>query len=164
MWPRKKYGCVFGFVVHGWFPYDSDTMSILETVKTAADLAVKVHDDQLKAALLKSLFDAQGEALALQQQVFQMQVENRRLSDEVRKRDEQSKLAENVFYARNSYWRKGETIMSAFCPNCWDAKRLLMRLDDYGHGRGYCHQCKEIYEGVYNGGRPNEGDPKRPPE
>lgn len=124
-------------------------MSIIETVKTAADLAVKLHDGDLKAALQQSLLDAQGEALALQQQLFDMQVENRRLTDEIRKRDDTSELADKIFYAREAYWRKDEAILSAYCSLCWDTRNQLVRVTRGVRNSGVCQKCKARFDGVF---------------
>ena len=44
-----------------------------------------------------------------------------RLSDELRKRDE-------VFFARNAYWKKDETALLAYCPPCFGSKHQLIPL------------------------------------
>ena len=103
-------------------------MSIRESIGTAVNLLVKVHDANLKAQLQEALLSAQGEALDLQERMARLQDDNVRLSDELRKRDELSGVADQLFYARHAYWRKDETIDSAYCPTCWDTKRFLVRL------------------------------------
>lgn len=137
-------------------------MSMRESISNVANLLVKVHDADLKAQLQEALLNAQGEALDLQVQVAQLQEEKAKLAEQLREKSRTTDLGEKLYYARNGYWRRDETIVSAFCPTCWDAKGLLMRLDDFGEGRGVCHHCQECYESVYNGGRPAEGEPKRP--
>lgn len=133
-----------------------------ESISGVVKLLVDVHDADLKAKLQAALLDAQGEALNLQEKVARLQEGNAEFAEQLREKSRTTDLGEKLYYARNGYWRRDETIVSAFCPTCWDAKGLLMRLDDFGEGRGVCHHCQECYESVYKGGRPAEGEPKRP--
>lgn len=132
-------------------------MSIKDYLGNIKTLLVDIPNADLKAEIQSALIDAQGEALDLQERVALLQEENSKLADQLREKSRTTDLDEKLYYARNAYWRRDEEIVSAYCPTCWDANRLLMRLDDYGRNLGYCHHCKNTFEGVYNVGRPAEG-------
>lgn len=133
-------------------------MSIKDSIGSVIKLLVNVHDAELKAQLTEALIDAQGDALALQERVAHLQEENAQLRQQLQAHDEASKLADQLYYAMNVYWRKGEDILSAYCPACWDSKRLLARLSRDIRNSGRCGVCKNYYPYVYQSGRPNEGD------
>ena len=137
-------------------------MSIKDSIGNVAKLLVKVHDADLKAQLQEALLSAQGEGLDLQERVAELQEENARLRGERDARDEVAKVSEQLFYARNAYWRKDETIDSAYCPTCWDTKRFLVHLTRERTTAGLCYSCKSRHHFVYNGPRPNEGDVATP--
>ncbi len=137
-------------------------MSIKDSIGNVAKLLVKVHDADLKAQLQVALLSAQGEALDLQERVARLQEENAQLSDQLRKRDELSDIAEQLFYARHAYWRKDEKTCSAYCPTCWGSSHKLIPLMHVADDAGYCTACDKAYHYVYDGPRPEEGDTAAP--
>lgn len=119
-------------------------MSIRESIGNVTKLLVKVHDAELKAELQEALLNAQGEALDLQERLARFQEENAELREQLRSKSQADKLAEQLFYARDVYWRKDESIFSAYCPTCWDTKRLLVRLE-ISDESSWCEPCKQNF-------------------
>jgi len=127
-------------------------MSLRDSIGGIAKLVVNVHDSKLQAELLTALLTAQNEALALQERVAKLQEENADLREQVRSNKQTSELAEQLFYARNAYWRKDESILSAYCTICWDTKSLLVRMQ-MGQDDAYCNACKTRHWGANPDGR-----------
>ena len=118
-----------------------------------------MRDAKLQAEFQQALLGAQGAALALQERVAALQEENTRLREELRGASRKADLEASLFFARGVYWRRGEKITVAYCQTCWDAKRLLIRLQHHkDYTEGWCTNCVHGFDDVYTGGRPNESD------
>lgn len=135
-------------------------MSIRESIGTAVNLLVKVHDADLKAQLQAALLDAQGEALDLQERVALLQEENAELRRRAEARDEAKHLEREVLYlSKGVWWRKDEGACQAYCPSCWAKSKTLVPVSQqflsalrYG---GVCPTCKARFENIYAGAKPN---------
>ena len=135
-------------------------MSILDSFKTAVGLAVKVRDAELKAALQDALLQAQGDALALQEQVANLRDETVELRASLDDKEESRRLEREVLYlARGVWWRRDEDSFQCYCPSCWVKSRTLIPLS-----RGYrvplrlggrCPTCNAKFEIVYGDGKPD---------
>ena len=137
-------------------------MSIKDYFGNIKTLLVEVPNAELKAQILAALVDAQSEALDLQDRIGRLQEEIARLKAERDARNEVDEVRDQLFYARHAYWRKDETIDSAYCPTCWDTKRFVVHLMRESGTAGFCNSCKSRHYSVYDGPRPNEGDTATP--
>ncbi len=128
------------------------TMSISEKIGGAAKLLVEVRDAELRVELVAALLDARSDALDLQE-------ENAKLRKQIEAHDKTDAIDKQLYYARHAYWRKDESIDSAYCQACWDSKRMLIRLARIAKSHAArCKACNSAYDFVYSSARPNEGD------
>ena len=114
-------------------------MGIKDYFGNIKTLLVDIPNAELKAEIRGAVLNAQSEALDLQEKVGQLQEENAKLRAEHDARDEIAKIADQLFFARHAYWRKDETIDSAYCQTCWDTKHTLVRLLRAANGTGICN-------------------------
>lgn len=129
-------------------------MGIIDTVKTAAELAAQIANAELKSALLKSLIDTQNDALALQEQVSTLQKENDNLRASLDDKEESQRFErEELVLARGVWWRRGAKEAQAYCPSCWAKDRLFIpisQLRDTPHlWGGRCPTCNAIFDTIY---------------
>ena len=132
-------------------------MNIIDYLGNMKALVVKVHNAELKHELLTALIEAQS-------QVSDLLKENMKLRAERDAREEVAEIRKNIFFVRNAYWDKRETIVSCYCQPCWDTKKTLVRLMRCGDHGGICNSCKTYHPCTFDGPRPNEGDEATPPE
>jgi hypothetical protein len=132
--------------------------SLLESIGGLGEVVKTLTNGQERVKALEAVINAKSQAFDLLTKLTELQQENSDLRNELRKHKEQAELAAKVFFARNAYWRKDEVITSAYCPTCFETKGQLVRLSQTQEN-GWCHPCKHEIDWVYDGERPQPGDP-----
>jgi hypothetical protein len=89
-------------------------MGVIDTVKDVVLMVQKVDNIDLVKRILE-----------MQQQVFTLVEENRDLKDKNRALQETLTTREQMVFRKNAYW-KGDD--GPFCPQCFDAGGLAMRM------------------------------------
>jgi hypothetical protein len=89
-------------------------MGVIDTVKDVAFLVQKVDNIEIVKRVLE-----------LQDQVFELVEENRDLKEQTRLLKERLATREQMTFRKNAYW-KGDD--GPFCPQCFDAAGLSMRM------------------------------------
>ena len=103
-------------------------MSIIDNVKDVARLAQEVG----KIELYQKAVDLMAQVVALSQENFQ-------LTQEVAELKAQLKLKNEMSYHDNVYWKDKE----AFCPRCFDTKKLAVHVHEGYIGDTTYWRCPE---------------------
>lgn len=93
-------------------------MSVVDTAKTAYDLAMRGMTIEL-----------QGKIMQLKEEALGLQEENLRLKKENRELKERIELQETVKFYRRVYWRAGDP--TPYCPLCHEKSHALMHLTEF---------------------------------
>jgi hypothetical protein len=100
-----------------------------KVIGTAKELALMIQKlDNLD--LLKRMVE-------LQEQVYELVLQNRDVKDENRLLSEKLATREQMEFRKNAYWRSDE---GPFCPRCFDTQTLVVRMLS---SKGFAPQCPE---------------------
>ena len=112
-------------------------MGLLDTVKSAFNLAKKINNIELQTQLI----DVQAKILELQQ-------ENADLNEKVKRLEDKSVFEASRIFERNCYWTpSGDKREGPFCSPCWDGGKGPIRLHiDEGGGSARCQICGTYVE------------------
>lgn len=107
-------------------------MSIIENAKEAVKLVQQIDNIELYRTILN-----------LQAEIMEVVDQNRTLKSENEELKEQLKFKEGLIFEGKAYWFKNsEGIKEGpFCSNCWDVKKLSVRLHVDGTYH-FCPNCK----------------------
>jgi len=95
---------------------------------------------------MAALFQEAGK-MELYEKIAKLFEENRALKEKVSELEKKLKLKESMVFEDRAYWIKdGEKKDGPFCPHCWDADGLTIRLIDspVTPGRKNCSKCKHF--------------------
>jgi hypothetical protein len=113
-------------------------MGVIETVKDIGVLIQKLDNMDLVKRLVE-----------LQEEVYEVVVENRDLKEQNRTLQEKLTTREQLAFRNNAYWKRED---GPFCSRCWDGESQLVRLHTRHCWDPRCPKCDGIAV-----------DPDRPP-
>ncbi len=107
-------------------------MSLIDTLKTAYDIAQKLQSVELQQMLTdmrKEALDREEEVLVFRKRIQQL--------------EEAADIRANLSYDRGAYWLNKE---GPYCQRCWDVDNKLVRLQDHSSTDAgpywVCFQCE----------------------
>lgn len=103
-------------------------MSIMDNMKDVVSLVQKIDNMELYKELI-----------TLQQEIYNLFIENQDLKEKIKDLEDKQKIQDELTYKENAYWRNTD---GPFCTNCWDTKKLLVRLNSVDNIKGQCPNCK----------------------
>ena len=111
-------------------------MDAVQGIKEVANLVKKFNDIELNRRILE-----------LENEVLDLSREKRRSEERVEELERALRFNKELVFRGGFYWLEGDGV--PFCPACWDAKRLAIRIKrlpfpDRGH-RCECPSCKTLF-------------------
>jgi hypothetical protein len=126
-------------------------VSLYDAIKDAANMARKADNIDLYQKVL----DLQAQALDEQEETARLRTRVRELEADVDRLRGELVFAGSLNYdlGIQAYVQRDERggENALFCSRCWDARRLAMRLRDYGNGFWGCPECQSSIK--YSGSR-----------
>ncbi len=108
-------------------------MSLIDTLKTAYEIAKKLQSVELQEMLM----DMRKEALDREEEILT-------LRKDIQELEETADTRANLRYDRGAYWLSKE---GPYCQRCWDADNKLVRLQDHSSTDAgpywVCLQCEK---------------------
>ncbi len=105
-------------------------MSIIENVKEIANLARKLDDVDLYRRIL-----------ALEQEVFELNEENRSLKERISNLENIEDITSKMIFKSPFWYMEGDKV--PYCPRCWENdKRTIHLVEIPAHGYE-CPQCNQ---------------------
>lgn len=118
-------------------------MGMVDYFKSLGDIAIRVHDDKIRTELQEMILNAQADALALQQQNYELLSENTKLKDQINELQHTDEIEKELLPTTEGalFYRKDKKL---YCSTCWGAQRKLILLVHRSAGtrHGYCNNCK----------------------
>lgn len=100
----------------------------LTSIKTILDISKTLQDQKTISAINSAVADVQVKLINAQQQVLEIQEENRTLKQRLQESETAKVLETQVAFHDGAYWKKKEDGKEEgpFCPSCWDLNRKLV--------------------------------------
>jgi hypothetical protein len=127
-------------------------------LKEIVSLAEKAGNKEINQRVM----GLQQVLLTINAQLTELAVENQTLRHSAGELARLSEIEKEIVYEESVYWRTrdGKRIDGPLCPNCWDAKRMLIHLTP-GSTKG-TYSCGVCGNGFYTSDyRPVTPTPKR---
>lgn len=120
----------------------------LESLKSAADIASFIRKSDLnfeKAEAKLKLADLISALAEARIQVADIQTLLLDKDETIRNLQEQSRIAESLSWRAPCYWRNESGTDFPYCQNCYDTRKLLVRLQSPSDGFWECHSCQSRF-------------------
>lgn len=100
----------------------------LTGMKTIMDISKTLDDQKTISAINSAVAEVQIKLIQTQQQILEVQDENRALKEELSRLKEGKALEANVAFHDGAYWNKREDGKEdgPFCPSCWGLEKKLV--------------------------------------
>jgi hypothetical protein len=112
-------------------------MGAVENIKEVADLVKKFNDIELNRRILN-----------LENEVIDLSRDKRRAEDKVEELEKALKFKGELTFRDPYYFVEGDP--SAYCPGCWDSKRMAVHIvtikEPLKYDQQQCPSCKHFYD------------------
>ena len=129
-------------------------MSVVESIKSVAELAKRVSELELRNELGTKLAEAVTDLLTMQAEVAGLREENARLQQELRTYKDPADLVKGLQFKRDVYWPSQADLIQgpAYCPACLHQRGKRMPLQHIGGGTTHagCPSCKVRFNDTFD--------------
>ncbi len=108
-------------------------------------MALPTYKDIVELLKKGATVEAQERIMELREAVLELQEENAGLKQKLREAEDALKVQGEIQFDGAVYWRsENGNKTGPFCPQCFDAERKLVRLQDY-EDAWYCTKDKQSF-------------------